>query len=281
MLFDSAAAAHKAAVEYFTPLRYERDLPVMANPGLLALVTERFLKDIPRLTFQQQSTIYVHRQILLAGNRWQASNMDLGPTDDWPQPVLGPTFLDKVQRQLLSLDVESSTFEDFLAAFHVLVAVLLARTLDAYQNRREIPHLLRDLWTKWRESLYVKLPRTLSSNLSAWQAWYTAESARRSLLCVILMDGLLEVADKGYFSYRPLVESLPFDARTGLWEAETEEDWLAAVAAHGDTHSSLISWAEFIEHGGMKPRREYDGTLQRMMLVIHFGKPAAELQDML
>ncbi|KIW68848.1 hypothetical protein PV04_04768 [Phialophora macrospora] len=277
MLFDSAGAAHKAIVEFFTPLRCEGNPPVLANPSLLALVTERFLKTIPQLTFQQQSTFYVHRQILLAG----ASFVGLGPWDDRPQPVLSPTFLDTVQGHLLTLDIESSTFEHFLAAFHYLVAVLLARTLDAHQNRGEIPHLLRDLWTKWRERLCAKLPRTLSSDLSAWQAWYTAESARRSLLCVIFIDGMLEVADKGYCSYRPLVESLPFDARTGLWEAETEEEWLAAVAAHGNTHSSLVSWAEFIESGSMKPRSEYDGAFQRMLLVIHFGKPAADLQDTL
>jgi hypothetical protein len=122
------------------------------------------------------------------------------------------------------------------------------------------------------------MPESLSSVLSEWEAWCIAESARRSLLSVILVDGILELFTKGYCTYRPMVESLPFDARTGLWEANSEQEWLDAVARHGAKSSSLISWAEFTEKGDHRPRDQYDGTLQRMLLVIYFGKAAADLQ---
>jgi hypothetical protein len=267
VLFDSVASAHKAAVESFSPDRIE-NLPLMANPETLFLVAERHLKPIIEMTLQRRTTPYVHGQILLATPGPLQSEL-------WPDP----TFLKTLQHRVISLDVELLSFTEFLAAFHNLVALLLALILQWSPKHSTLPTVLLNLWHKWRQHLSTTMPHTLSSDLSAWEAWYTAESARRSLLCVILVDGMLELAEKGYCSYRPMVESLPFDARTGLWEAETEEQWRVAVSSHGGIQSSLMSWSEFIEGGDLAPRKEYDGMLQRMLLVIHFGKAGIELQD--
>jgi hypothetical protein len=267
VFFDSVVPAHKAAVESFSPDRTE-NLPVMANPETLFLVGERHLKPMLELTFQRRTTPYIHGQILLATPNLLQSEL-------WPDP----TFLNTLQQQVISMDVELLSFAEFLAVFHNLIALLLALILQSNQKHPTMPTVLLDLWRKWRQHLSTTMPQTLSSDLSAWEAWYTAETARRSLLCVILVDGMLELVEKGYCSYRPMVESLPFDARTDLWEAETEEQWRVAVTSHGGIHSSLMSWSEFIEGGDLAPRKEYDGMLQRMLLVIHFGKAAAELQD--
>jgi hypothetical protein len=269
-LFTSVADAHRAAVECYDARRYE-PLPVMANPDTLSLVTERHLKQMPVLTLRQRSTPYVHAQILLAGPCLARAGLG----DSF---LTSSTVIARVQRHVNSLNMKSLSFTEFLSAFHNLIAGLLAPILDAADQQLHIPGALLNLWPTWRQHLYAALPQTLDPGLSAWQAWYIAESARRSLLCVILVDGLLEVVEKGYCSYRPLVEALPFDARTGLWEADTEEQWLAALASHGGVQSSLMSWSEFIESGNLAPRKEHDGMLQRLLLVIHFGKAAAELQ---
>jgi hypothetical protein len=106
-----------------------------------------------------------------------------------------------------------------------------------------------------------------------------AETIRRTLLSLLIVAAVLEQIQHGYLFYRPMVESLPFDARTGLWEANTEEEWKAAVANHGGSECSLMSWREFIESGGPEPRSQRDGMLQRLLLVGHFGKVAAECQS--
>ncbi|OQV01043.1 hypothetical protein CLAIMM_06460 [Cladophialophora immunda] len=252
----------------------------MANQDTLMLVVERHLRPIPLLTFRQRTTPYVHSQVLLASK--QTSATLILPDVDGSRTTLGPdpVFLERAQQHLLSLEIEQLTFTEFLPEFHRLAAVLLSYilSLDRSSPDAQMPPILLNLWITWTKHLHMTLPRTLSSDLSAWQAWCTAESARRTLLYVILVDGMVEVAQKGYCHYRPMVESLPFDARTGLWEADTEEEWQAAVAAHGGVESELISWAEFIGIGGPEPRGDYDGMLQRMLLMIQFGRAAADLQ---
>ncbi|KAJ9603909.1 hypothetical protein H2200_011431 [Cladophialophora chaetospira] len=250
----------------------------MASEETLELVVDRFLRPMPSLIFHQRTTPHVHSQILLGGSHVTPTP---ARSDLEPQASLEPSVLKRTHQQLVYLDINSLSLTEFLAAFHGLVAILLATILSLnHQSRNPSPPTdLLDLWSKWRQQLSVKLPRELDSNLSAWQAWYMAETARRSLLCVILIDGILEVVEKGYCSYRPMVESMPFDARTGLWEADTEQDWLTALSQHGGEESSLISWAEFIEAGDIEPRPKYDGMLQRMLLAIHYGKAAADLQD--
>ncbi|KIW89485.1 uncharacterized protein Z519_09641 [Cladophialophora bantiana CBS 173.52] len=279
VIFDSVASAHEAAVRSYTSGGHEM-LPVMANPDTVFLVVERHLKSIPLLTFQQRSTPYIHCQVLLASKRTSA---DLGlPEVDSSRPISGlnTAFLQTMQQHLLSLEIEQLTFTEFLSAFHELAAILLSfiLKLDRSSRKAQLPQIVLDLWKTWTRHLHMTLPQTLSSNLSAWHAWCIAESTRRTLLYIILIDGMVEVAQQGYCHYRPLVESLPFDARTGIWEADAEEEWQAAVAAHGGLESRLISWAEFIGIGGPEPRREYDGMLQRMLLIIQFGRAAADLQ---
>ena len=250
----------------------------MANSETLSIVTEYHLKPILMATFQRKTTPFIHAQMLSAGSRITASSAK--PEVDTGSQ-LSSHFLYEAQRQLVSLDLGRLTFTEFLASFHELVAILLSWMLHVMQpsNHPRIPETLLDLWPRFRDHLYTTLPRTLSSDLSAWQAWCLAESARRSLLCVILIDGILEVVQKGFCHYRHMVESLPFDARTGLWEARSEEEWKIAVASHGGAESDLISWSEYIESGGPEPRKEYDGMIQRLLLVIQFGKGAAKYAE--
>ncbi|OAP65497.1 hypothetical protein AYL99_01469 [Fonsecaea erecta] len=279
IIFDSVASAHEAAVRSYSS-QGSQTLPVMANPETLMLVVERHLRPIPGLTFQQRTTPYIHSQVLLASQPNPAS-LDLPDVDD-SGTTLAPSsaFLQRAQQHLLLLNIERLTFTEFLSAFHNLAAILLSLILsfDHSSPEAQLPPTLLDLWTTWTNHLHRIIPQTLSSKLSAWQAWCTAESARRTLLYIILIDGMVEVTQKGFCHYRPMVESLPFDARTGLWEANTEEEWQAAVAADDGVESKLISWAEFIAIGGPEPRQSYDGMLQRMLLMIQFGRAAADLQ---
>ncbi|KIY03240.1 uncharacterized protein Z520_01707 [Fonsecaea multimorphosa CBS 102226] len=279
IIFDSVASAHEAAVRSYSSEGYEM-LPVMANQDTVMLVVERHLGPIPLLTFQQRTTPYIHRQVLLA-TKLKSASLVLGDVDGSGRTLgLNSAFLEGAQQHLLSLEIEQLTFTEFLGAFHMLAAILLSLILSFGRSspNAQLPPILLDLWTTWTKHFHTILPRTLSSDLSAWQAWCTAESARRTLLYIILVDGMVEVAQKGFCHYRPMVESLPFDARTGLWEADTAEEWRAAVAAHGGAESELMSWAEFIRIGGPEPRGDYDGMLQRMLLIIHFGRAAADVQ---
>lgn len=274
MIFDSVASAHLAAIQSYKVDGFDSQasMPLMANPEIFALMADH-LRLIPLLTFRHQSTPFVHGQILSAGIEVCFSHEGTVGEKVFSDEEITSWFLQTRQHRLLSLRIEQLTLTEFLAAFHNLVAILFACLFK--EDRKEIPppvpEALVNLYRKWAHHFQSVLPRTLSSKLSAWQAWVIAESARRTLLCSVWVDGVLEVVQQGYCQYRPMVESLPFDLRTGLWEANAEEEWQAAVASHGGSESSLVSWAEFIESGGPEPRKSQDGMLQRLLLVTHFG----------
>jgi hypothetical protein len=130
--FDSVLAAHRAVVESYSP-HGNKTLPVMANPETLVLVAERFLRPIPHLTFQRQTTPYVHAQVLKAGDLLR---LDMSTE---------PAALDELLGKLASLDIHKLDFPPFLAAFHALVAVFLVLTLDPSRGQAVPPGLL-EIW---------------------------------------------------------------------------------------------------------------------------------------
>lgn len=283
VVFDSIASAQHAVIQGYRPNGGDdpQGLPLMANPETFALVAER-LKTIPLLTFQHRSTPFVHAQVLRTENRDHATTPGTLAAEISSERDLTRDVLESEQQQLLSLNIHQLTFTGFLAAFHRLTAILLSPVLGQDQGVAPptLSEPLVDLCSKWIQHFYTILPRTLSTNLSAWQAWVIAESSRRTLIFIAFVEAVLEIMRTGYCRYRPMLESLPFDARTGLWEANTEEEWQAAVANHGGSECSLMSWAEFTERGeGPAPRQEHDGVLQRILLLCYYGKAAAEFQS--
>ncbi|EXJ88849.1 hypothetical protein A1O3_01913 [Capronia epimyces CBS 606.96] len=274
-LYDSVASAHADAIRSYTTQGYDlqKGVPVMSNPDTFELARVH-LRRIPLLTFQHRSTPYAHATVLSAGEGISVIPLVAAGSN------LSSSFLQTEKHRLLSLSVRDLTFIQFTAVFHELVAIVLASYLDKSQEDVVASDFqtLYDLFLTWSQHFYSILPETLDSNLSAWQAWTIAESARRTVICATMIRGCMEIVRLGYCYYRPGVESLPFDARTGLWEANTEEEWQAAVARHGGAECSLMSWHEFIESGGSEPRKQHDGMLQRLLLAGHFGRAAAQCQ---
>lgn len=265
------------------------DVPLMGNPETLMLVMDHLLQ-IPVLTFRGQTSAFAHAQIL-ANVKWTEGTppvkSDMGSID----PATSSTLeLEHRIQELLSLDIHCLEFTKFLAMIHILIAVIFALVFRAQSSGNDgtNPTLLTSvagLLPLWENHFKAHLPTDLSSDLSPWQAWVMAESCRRTLLALQWISGVVELSQSGYCSYRSFVESLPFDARTGLWEAETEEAWNTALARHREAEveagsttttdtgeTSLVSWCEFIESAGPSPRPRFDGMLQRLFLVAYYGK---------
>ncbi|EXJ94781.1 hypothetical protein A1O1_03179 [Capronia coronata CBS 617.96] len=280
-LYDSVAAAHADAIRSYTPQGYDlqKGVQVMANPETFEL-TKLHLRRIPLLTFQHRSTLYVHAQVLSAGEGLSAIPLVAARSDPPSRADSTSGIVPTEKRRLLSLNVRDLTFTQFMAVFHELIAIVLASYLDKSQTDVVASDFqnLSELFTTWAQHFYSILPESLDSSLSAWQAWVIAESGRRTMICIDMIRGVMEILRLGYCYYRPGIEALPFDARTGLWEANSEEEWRSALASHGGEECSLMSWHEFIESGGPAPRKEHDGMLQRLLLVGYFGKVAAQYQ---
>ncbi|KIW61557.1 hypothetical protein PV05_01665 [Exophiala xenobiotica] len=277
VVYDSIQAAHADAIKNYTANGFDPHyrFPAVSSPEPFALAFEQ-LNEIPLATFQLRSTPFVHSQIL-SSKRQGSTDHQSQALDSQPNSTTGLfRFMENEQRRLLSLDVESLPFSEFLANFHKLMAILVASTLNKVRGQAEVSafRALRDLFPEWTQHFHAHLPRRLDPDLSAWQAWTLAETTRRTIIFALMVEVILEMIYRGFFYYRPMVESLPFDARTGVWEANTEAEWQAAIAEHGGIECSLISWHEFIESGGPEPRKEYDGMLQRLLLIGYFSKAA-------
>lgn len=278
LVYDSIASAHAAAVQSYSQngLRPREQLPAVSTPEPFALAFEQ-LNQIPICTFRHQSTPFVHAQVLASSETKPLSPIKDASVD---QDALAD-FLAMKQRHVLELDITKIPYKIFLASFHELMALLLYSALGKVRGKDELStfHSLNEAFPRWTQHFHSNLPRTLDTEPSAWKAWTFAESIRRTLIFTTMVEVVIEMVYRGFFYYRPMIESLPFDVRTGLWEASTEKEWHAAVADHGGIECSLISWHEFIISGGPEPRKQYDGTLQRLLLVGYFSKAAVQHQS--
>jgi len=282
LVFPSVASAHLASMRSFGLNGFDSKdgLPMIANSETFSLAL-RHLRRIPLCTVRHQSTPFAHARIFSACRRESLPSLREG-VDDTSESAIFQQLLQAEKPFLLSVDVQSLTFTEFLGSFNKLIAVILGLFLsnNAPTDVAEAAefNVLVEQFISWRQHLYAVVPQKLGGELSAWQAWVIAETARRSIIAGVIMTGTLEILQKGYCHLQPLSEALPFDARTGLWEAETEEEWQAMAAVHGGPESSLMSWREFIESGGPAPRGHLDGMLQRLLLVGYFSKAAADCQ---
>ena len=270
-LFSSIAAAQRHSMSVRKPFGFDsQDFPpcLMANSETVAMVVEQ-LKRIPLLIFSDKTSPFAHAWILSMAGTTSSIHKHNG------SQIPNIELIDKERRRLLALDVDALPYTQFLGEFHKLIAAMLSSFFQCAPNATtdQLPNeALISLFWSWGEIFKKTLPEDLSTDLSPWQAWVIAESSRRTIIALWWVSGLIEMLRTGYCSYRPFVESLPFDARTGLWEADTAEAWKAALDSHGGDQSDLVSWREFIESGGPHARPRLDGMLQRLLLAAYFGK---------
>ncbi|KAI1610013.1 hypothetical protein EDD36DRAFT_445322 [Exophiala viscosa] len=278
VIYDSIASAHAAAIQSYAQngLDQPQTLPAVSTPEPFALAFEQ-LSRIPLSTFQHQSTPFVHAQVLTSSRTKPLSQSEEASI---AQAALAD-FVQKKQPLILDLDINNISYKTFLASFHELMALLLYSALAKACGQAELSKFdaLQHIFHVWTQHFRSKLPRTLDTEPSAWKTWAFAESIRRTFIFTTMVQVVVEMVYHGFFYYRPMIEALPFDVRTGLWEANTEEEWRSAVANDGGVECSLISWHEFIENGGPEPRKQYDGMLQRLLLVGHFSRAAVRHQS--
>lgn len=270
-VFDSIESAHLHVISTYKPSgELVNDIPLMRNDETFAVAIGH-LVPVPTLTFQCRSSLFVHKEVL---------KLTVPPTlDSSAATILSTQQLHHEQDWLLSLNIHKLSFVEFLGSLHHLIAIILTFTLKTtieIDRRPPSPQFqsVLDLFRQWSVHFQDTLPEDLGSNLSPWTAWVIAETTRRTMIALAVVSGIAQVLQTGVCSYQPFVEALCFDARTGLWEAETEAAWHQAANHHGTGfgETSLVSWSEFIECGGAAPRQQHDGMLQRFLLACYFGK---------
>lgn len=178
---------------------------------------------------------------------------------------------------------ERTALEIRLSEIHNLITLALQRLLlEKSSNKKdlEVEALVTRLFSS-TNSLWSSAPASMNDVFSPWEAWIIAESIRRSMFAGIFIRGLWMAAVHGHCQYEPFFESIPFDPRSGLWEAITEREWEERKNRHGNEHTRLKSYHEFITDTGGKSKPEEDGSFQRLLFACYYGPQGIQtLEDL-
>ncbi|KAM0504716.1 hypothetical protein ACHAP8_002102 [Fusarium lateritium] len=146
-------------------------------------------------------------------------------------------------RRLLRSATRTSSFGDTLAYAQAISLAQIIRLLvcnDTSEDQMERDN--EDMWALTHQ-LWQHAPTQLPSTLRPWQAWLFSESVRRTIMVCNILLAVYSSLNRGYAMHSLCVEALPFDVRTHLWDAETEEEW--EVGASRTTGLSLVTLSQF------------------------------------
>ncbi len=185
------------------------------------------------------------------------------------------TQLSILKPKLEALEIEHrqiACFVDLLASTQALmlylVICLFNTSPDLRRTGEHYCHLL-DLWT---HDLWEQAPSELSHSFDPWQAWYFAESVRRSILISRIIRGVYASSKQGYHVHTLYTEALPFDPQTLLWDAQSAGDWATCTPS---TRPQMLSYREYVNgyaSGTLAPT----GLFERLLLTACYGKENVE-----
>jgi len=169
-------------------------------------------------------------------------------------------------RRLLRSATQASSFTETLAYAQSITLAQIIRLLsttepDSDQTERDN----EDFWAL-THTLWQNAPTQLPSTLSPWQAWLFSESVRRTIMVCNILLAVYNSLKRGYTIHSLCVEALPFDLRTQLWDAQTEEEW--EVAAARTKCPALVTLSQFTAlHWGIDGGSRFED-----LLFLAFGK---------
>ncbi|PYH42572.1 Zn(II)2Cys6 transcription factor domain-containing protein, partial [Aspergillus saccharolyticus JOP 1030-1] len=120
----------------------------------------------------------------------------------------------------------ASTFPDLLASAQALLllqCILLLAPDHADQQTQAYQESISDMLMSLGHRLWTQAPVQLPRTLSPRQAWLFAESVRRTIIVGFMLRSVYSLHTRNYSARTPFVDALPFDVRTGLWDAEGGE----------------------------------------------------------
>lgn len=223
----------------------------------------RQLRGIPAYAARGQINAFIHpnlrmRRVLNHVDVILASRRDGGA-------ALRTRFCELVDTP----NIACEDLEGALAAVQSLMLYLIIALGDPDETHRAWGEGLLPLLRSWIELLLVSAQDKMPQGLTPWQAWLLAESVRRTIIVGFIIGCAYQHLQLGFIWHKLFVESLPFDARPGLWCAESSEEWCALVGE--DVCERLTSFHDFSVSNTHESDSKVD-PFARLILVAHHGK---------
>lgn len=166
-------------------------------------------------------------------------------------------------------NIACEDLEGALAAVQSLMLYLIIALGDPYETSRAWGEGLLPLLRSWIDLLLASAQDKMPQGLAPWQAWLLAESVRRTIIVGFIIGCAYQHLRLGFIWHKLFVESLPFDARPGLWCAESSKEWCALVGE--DVCERLTSFHDFSVSNTHESDSKFD-PFARLILVAHHGK---------
>ena len=164
------------------------------------------------------------------------------------------------------------SFEDLLTSVQALMMYLIISLFNESAHFRTLGERYIPLLDQWTRNLRDQAPGELPHSLSPWQAWFFAESVRRSILISHLIRGVYATIKQGYHLHTLYVETLPFDVQTSLWEAESASEWAELAPS---SRPQMVSYREYATNYATATHAP-TGTFERLLLSACYGKERIE-----
>ena len=167
---------------------------------------------------------------------------------------------------------KSNSFEDLLASVQALILYLSICFFDSDPRLQRLGEPHYHTLGRYTRKLWDAAPRSIPGSMSPWQAWIIAESVRRSILVSYLVRRVYCATRIGNHVHTLFVESLPFDSRTSLWEAQSADAWGLLTSG---SRPAMVSYREYVSEytqGQVDPRRLFE----TLLVVASQGKKEVE-----
>ncbi|KAF2673845.1 hypothetical protein BT63DRAFT_167793 [Microthyrium microscopicum] len=151
--------------------------------------------------------------------------------------------------RLKQTDIKMVSATEALTALQALLVHLAESLFSTCPGEQEQADQSLTLLSDWTQNLLALVDIGMPQCQSSWQNWLLAESIRRTIFMAYVLNLSVIGYKHGYCPYWLFTESLPFDARPGLWMAESPQAWIgAANVTNGDeVGEQLSSYHEFAE----------------------------------
>jgi hypothetical protein len=187
------------------------------------------IKGYPRMFANSRKTPFIHHRLYDAylpdaiQDAFTVSTAYSTKTAETEDMVF--RILESKTAGLVEQDHQTSAPPKLLAAVHALMLLQIIQLFDGDIRQRSLAEQHMDTLRFWNLQLQIQvgeLPPSLT-----WQEWIFAESARRTVISVMMIEGLYLTLKTGRCPNVREMSIQPFTSETNLWELSTSSSWLA------------------------------------------------------
>jgi hypothetical protein len=164
-----------------------------------------------------------------------------------------------VQHLLATINPESSSNPDLLAALQALLLYQLMRLFDGDIRLRAAAEADEPTTIVWASALHTRAcaitvasdPLSLCNPVGThptfpgnWQAWLFSESMRRTVMTTFLLHGVYNYLKTG--EECPTILGVHFTAQERLWNAQSEASWKQAREGRLELQVLVHCWDEMM-----------------------------------